>query len=988
MNSSTRISRSPPSAVTSIAAWAAGSRVLTSTSHEQRSPTSHCGTHDANTPGSSLISTPTTSPYAFHEISATPDLEKGLHSSSYLHLHAHGRGGSPLYHHSSPSSSEEDLSSGSANMPLLVQLSGLGGSGAGSPKSASTRSLQLTQYVRSRTGRYARLMVVIFGVSIMIFIFQSRVRQLVAPETWQFGEGLLSDLHFALNKSAAALSESRDSVAKFLSTPRFNDGVVPFSPDLYDALLTPRPLRKTIAQKAFSSLCADVWVSTGELCQSTEDRWRDKPAQMDALWTWVNGSSDDPSAAWRAKVSDEIGFGTGSKAVPLRPKLTAPTPPSLTGLPRVGAPYRAMGSRYPYSEQQEAPNHLAPRTAFSRARRAFGAAVVRHFREHDELRHSIRSVVASFGPSALKHLHLVVNDEPSLTPDGEKILIGPYPNSTILSQVPQWVDLERIQLSGVKPSVNSTFFNNNDGPTLRIHPHTSLFKSPISKSSHKSEGEDRRARQTAALKWRESVTPNFNSLAVESQLANLPEDTSDTLLALCDDFFVMRPLTLADVESPLTGPVIRLQRDLIVESHSPGHLTGDADGEWRGLGFTNWLLDQRFGSRPRPYLLHVAKAISVPMLREVQSVFMEEMTATAGARFRGKAPYEMQLWFLLHHYTIEKHREALLWSFFVARSDSNQDGQYSLSERLALLSDLEYEPAAVGAAASSTTLRYTVSAPFRRTLAVQMQPEHDHVGLTRALESHYAFSSKDGYAFFKPASKSLLPQTMVEDWPRFDQRHSAQLDEDLGVPPRSSPCTLDMSICFPENFLDPENQSTMSVDETFRQLAFEQPRCGDCFIVQLLAKSGEQGLSKFLPDAVMQDEEDVDVPVEVIGGTDKKWKEVSSFRSDLKGYTQRQRAVSLLQRYSYTVADTSTRFHSMRSPSALMRDLATLSRIRPALVALNDDVYGDSTTIDVILETWFKKEFPIATIWEMRQEQDDYGEVGAAASDDVATLDS
>ncbi|SCZ92054.1 BZ3500_MvSof-1268-A1-R1_Chr5-3g08306 [Microbotryum saponariae] len=993
MYSSTQAPESPPLAVTSMAAWAAGPRLpMPSTvSHDQRTPTSDCRTpRSACVSGSGLLSTPATSPHSFHDFSTTPDLEKGLYSPSYFH--AQGRGGSPLYHHSTPSSSEEDLSSGSAKIPLLVHLSGLRGLASGSPKMSSTRSLRLTQYVRSRIGRCARLMVVAFAISLMIFTFQSRVRHLVAPETWQFGDSLLSDLHFDYNQSPAALNESRESAAEFLSIPRINDGVVPFSPNLYDPLLPPRPYQKAVAQKAFSSVCADIWVSTGELCQSAEDQWADQPLQMDALWTWVNGSNEDPSAAWRAKVSDEIGFGTGTKVVPAKPILDAPAPPDPMSQSMAGAPDRARGSRLP-AEQQGAPE----RERVSRAKRAFGATVVRHFREHDELRHSIRSVVASFGASTLKHLHLVVNDEPSLTPDGEKILIGDYPNSTILSQVPQWVNLERVQLSGVEPSPNATFFDGrNDRPVLKLHPHTSLFKKMIAPSSLENPAKDFRARQAAALKWRESVTPNFNSLAVESQLANVPEDTSDTLLALCDDFFTMRPMTLSDIESPLTGPVIRLQRDLIVESSPPDHLKGDAEGEWRGLGFTNWLLDQRFGARPRPYLLHVAKAISVPMLREVQSVFMEEMTATAGARFRGKAPYEMQLWFLLHHYTIEKHREALasldltlrsmpfgrLWSFFVARSDSDQDDRYSLAERLALMSELDIEPAAAVAAVASSNalLPYTVATPFRHTLAVQMQPEHDYTGLPRALESRYSFSSKDGYAFFKPAPKSILP-TMAQDWPRFDQRHSAQLDEDLGVPPRSSPCTIDdLSVCFPKNFLDAESNSTMSVDETFRRLAFEQPKCGDCFIVQLLAKSGELGLTKFLPDAVKQDEEDAEIPVEVIGGTDKKWHDVTSFRGDLKGFTQRQRAVSLIQRYSYTMADTSTRFHSMRSPLPLMRDLAALSRIRPALIALNDDVTGDPSMIDVILGTWFKKEFPVPTIWEMEEEQE--------PSDQVTNLDS
>lgn len=65
---------------------------------------------------------------------------------------------------------------------------------------------------------------------------------------------------------------------------------------------------------------------------------------------------------------------------------------------------------------------------------------------------------------------------------------------------------------------------------LRIHPHSSIFKT----------GEGRAKNESESLKWRERVVPSFNSLAIEASLPNLPglEDV-DTILSFNDDFFLL-----------------------------------------------------------------------------------------------------------------------------------------------------------------------------------------------------------------------------------------------------------------------------------------------------------------------------------------------------------------------------------------------------------------------------------------------------------------
>jgi hypothetical protein len=69
-----------------------------------------------------------------------------------------------------------------------------------------------------------------------------------------------------------------------------------------------------------------------------------------------------------------------------------------------------------------------------------------------------------------------------------------------------------------------------------------------------------------------------------------------------------------------------MQRDLLVGGVDPALEKSDPESEWKGLGTAAFMLDRRFGIRKRPYLVHVAKAVSTPMLKELQAVFLDELT--------------------------------------------------------------------------------------------------------------------------------------------------------------------------------------------------------------------------------------------------------------------------------------------------------------------------------------------------------------------------
>lgn len=69
-----------------------------------------------------------------------------------------------------------------------------------------------------------------------------------------------------------------------------------------------------------------------------------------------------------------------------------------------------------------------------------------------------------------------------------------------------------------------------------------------------------------------------------------------------------------------------MHRHLLVTSTAKGTSRADPEGEWPSLGYANWLLDQLFGARKRPYLQHFAKAFSAPLLEEIASIWGEELT--------------------------------------------------------------------------------------------------------------------------------------------------------------------------------------------------------------------------------------------------------------------------------------------------------------------------------------------------------------------------
>lgn len=265
---------------------------------------------------------------------------------------------------------------------------------------------------------------------------------------------------------------------------------------------------------------------------------------------------------------------------------------------------------------------------------------------------------------------------------------------------------------------------------------------------------------------------------------------------------------------------------------------------------------------------------------------------------RGKA---LGLAFLASHYVVERHREALLWSFFVARSDSDSSQTFSAAERRTLLSAIGYMPSTVEDPyypKSTNGTVVVVREPIR-----QLSDDVDHAlmmaGLNPTMATHYSFISQErGYPYVwlegrpqltsagtyvnaKPKSRKAPPNA---GWPIYQQ---TQAQED----PDRVACTIDVLECFGDEFLSPA-EGMVWVEDAFKRIAFEKPQCGDCIISSLLGASGTSGFSAFLPGPSAKLPAKEPVALSMVAD----WKDATF---DALG--GRTRAVQLLQRYSYVL---------------------------------------------------------------------------------------
>ncbi|BGP36590.1 hypothetical protein JCM10449v2_000491 [Rhodotorula kratochvilovae] len=533
--------------------------------------------------------------------------------------------------------------------------------------------------------------------------------------------------------------------------------------------------------------------------------------------------------------------------------------------------------------------------------------------------------MTAFDLVALGKLHLVSTDLPANKLLRDMLDGTPAANltrvvdATRVGQVPTWLDRSA-----------------NASPPLEVHHHSSMF-------------EDR-----AAL-------PTFNSLSIESQLPNL-HGISEFFLYMNDDTFLFgnHSLSTTDVGAPFLGPVFRIQSDLTVDGASPNSFVGSTDGEWASLKHANWLLDHRFGTRSRGYLAHIPKSFSTPILREVGSIWHDELLQTSASPFRGRAS-EYQLPFLATHYTIEAHREALLHAFFAARSDRDLDGALSLDERTALLVELGFALPRDGA--HPTVVQ--VALP-RRAGSAHLLAQLARAGLRPSGATGVAFSSTDGHGMIRLPREGSRRTDLI--------RPVLPLNATSEEATRAV-CAIEFEECFGAEFLASEGE--LKVDDVLRRIAYKAPHCGDCVVLALVGASGAAGLSAFLPSCGASSSPPPSSPPSALFSPSPRFGSVSLAvfppSSPRDCASARALAIRRILRYAYTLGDSNSQFVSMRQAKPIAHMLRRPGWVEqkemPTFLTLNDDFATPLTAknAEVHLQRWFKEQWPDPSPYECPQ---------------------
>ncbi|PWN53680.1 hypothetical protein IE53DRAFT_383813 [Violaceomyces palustris] len=605
------------------------------------------------------------------------------------------------------------------------------------------------------------------------------------------------------------------------------------------------------------------------------------------------------------------------------------------------------------------------------------------FRDNGELKYSLRSARQYFGNS-LGTQHLVTTDfwqngfpDPSST-DGSELsgsdsyqkvysewkngkvseeLPGETMESDVLSvegglkrngQLPQWLNTS-------SPNVAVGDDAGKPGKVLfRVH-HDWNMARPLTPIPGMSKEETERR----SLQWKLATLPTFNSMSAEAVLGLDVPGLSEFFFYSNDDMFFQRRMSAADFFTPIYGPVLRMNPQYMIapEEHPETRL-----GEGPSLFWSNFLVSKRFGTKKRAWFQHFQKTYSRPHLLESRTMWPEEFDDAAAHRFRGGG-VQANSHFLTYHFMIERHREALLWSFFVLRLDSAGSGRYSDS-------DVQRARKEMGSTSENGDI-VKVPMPKRVTLDhIDETLEITH--LNRPKSTTYLFSSMDGSASARmPADEPDMP------WSDFSKR------EDRVA------CKLDIGSCWPAGERDAAT--------VFKRFSFERPECGDCLITHLVGQSGKQGLNAFLPP------KNSEFPLSRSAGRvaknkaakaslettphlplGKDFKEVDfSLASVAKttGWDQgsagsrRQFAVRMIQRYNYIIGQSSAFYWSLKTPTNTKEGLQGLRVLKderrgPSMICLNDDLEKGAKgrkQVHKYLNEWFEESFPQPLPFEKAQ---------------------
>ncbi|WVF69715.1 hypothetical protein IAT40_004494 [Kwoniella sp. CBS 6097] len=577
----------------------------------------------------------------------------------------------------------------------------------------------------------------------------------------------------------------------------------------------------------------------------------------------------------------------------------------------------------------------------------------RHWRDNGELRGAVRSGVKGLASTKGK-VHIVSADWPLSQQDQEYFQLsgildgddgdGEVESEWRIGQIPNWLDWES-QVS------------QEEAREIRWHFHSDIFRLPTSDNGQiprRNESDiirryDEERGEEIAIdisinwnteeEWKELALPSFNSFAIESRLGWL-EGLSENFIAFNDDMFILRELTSADFRHPLLGNVLRLDDGLMVSPSFDEETQTSDSGEWGALNHAAALLSRRFPEKKRGYMHHLPKTVSKSILHEASIMFQDELSlaATRGFRESLRGGGDVEMAWLTTHMRIERWREALLWSWAVAKV-GGVEGRWDERARAELR-------AILGMAEDEGDEKDHINlARGPRTTIRDIDEIDSRVGWDGPRASEYIFSSMDGHLPNEPNKPGFAENAI---------------------------CTFKFDQCLPPSFFT--NASTpISAEAMFTHLTFAKPECGDCLINALVRKSGERGLDAFLPlkDEVFYPQADAEEQSsaewrrsEPILPIVNDWRIADfSLRGNVRsgqdiwagaekrvdgGVELRRWCIKLLSRYNYVYGGTASLFAPMHTSSQI---LGTLDRVDEspdlALFCINDDLV-DSTSLRAV----------------------------------------
>ena len=444
--------------------------------------------------------------------------------------------------------------------------------------------------------------------------------------------------------------------------------------------------------------------------------------------------------------------------------------------------------------------------------------------------------------------------------------------------------------------------------------------------------------------WRRSSLPNFNSFAIEAQMYNIDDVESDTIVYHNDDFFTLNKNSISDYYSPIHGPVLKsLSYSMYIPQENP---LGSRNGEGVAISRSSWILGKRFGMRERPYIEHHARSLSFPLLHESAVMFPGAYNNATVARFRHEkdAPWAIQSFFFASWFIAERHREALLWSWIVAKWGSideimDDDKKFSMWNEVT--------------GNNSNSRKFDVYIPYRETVKEEnLKEDLNKAGIPLPINTEYSFSSMDGYGpgYLRQIWHRLLTRYGWPDLTKKDNKLKA--------------CTIVKEKCF-------GNSSGSTPSELFKHIAFKEfDQCGDCIITSLIAQSGSKGLSKILPNYSINLPSYKSLPHLPLSSD---WRNQSFSLSSIipneefKNINLRAFTNRLIMRYNHIFAKTPSQFTKIKSPNQLIKALSKAdNNPSTTFICLNDDIEKTSyiSKVNDIMMQWFNSRWPNPAKWE------------------------